>query len=457
MSNLVENKSYIDLPGQDAKNLLVGCANKVILRKHRDVVVDINLGNQAKYTLQATGKTQRDMFYDTKSKKLLNKLNFNDGERCHVWVGRNISAELRLLSNGKIIGKISVKQMDCTSGCSEDPKDKPAPIIISMKKDVEKSPVSSGGKGSKFSPDLHGKSLSGVHASSNSGAQHSVVQVVELKASNIPSELQQHFSQGGGGTGLSVLDPSHVATRNWLYGQVAGVAAYVSDNWEWLSASVDKKTYKGTQFVKAVFSRTKNGIRVYFSGYSNSNKIFGRGGFGTGNEKIVQMFSGAGNLKGSFSASWKAVAGTVKNNALISFIFASSLAYAEWRSDAKKDGYDLFSSIFVALLKSLVVALVASLVVAFCIVVWGVLMAGSLTVIAVGALTVAASIVVGYGIDVADGKLGKVVGGDKNTDGMAGYLSPLVRRAGEAISKNWDYLGEKLKSEYKEYSLGHVF
>jgi hypothetical protein len=43
--------------------------------------------------------------------------------------------------------------------------------------------------------------------------------------------------------------------------------------------------------------------------------------------------------------------------------------------------------------------------------------------VAVGAITVGVGVVVGFGVDVLDKKLGKMVAGDSNIDGLSAVLA----------------------------------
>ena len=86
-SELVVQEHCIDLPGESVQCWLGGGTDKlkVILRKHRDVIFDIHLGNGKTYWLESTGSD----FYVPRDKKMAHairhdKVMFKDGERFHV-------------------------------------------------------------------------------------------------------------------------------------------------------------------------------------------------------------------------------------------------------------------------------------------------------------------------------------------------------------------------------------
>ncbi|WP_155295285.1 hypothetical protein [Chromobacterium violaceum] len=462
---LPENIVYIDLPGENAKGVMTGCANRIILKKHRDVVVEINIKKGDTYLARST---QSD-FYCDRDKQLIQykkkqHVIFKDGEKLHLWISRDFKGCLVVESlSGGVIGQFKVNAID-VNNYGNAPRDKPAPFMISLSGSPKKEAGST--VPPHGTPMLKLNSLNPynsnpvkVHAADTKPVvdSHQVVQVVDLNVKTAPPELWEHFKKGGDGTGLYNYDPSKVATRNWLYGQLAGTTAYVADNWEWLRHAVDTKTSKGTQLVKAHFHYVRGKLRIYFSGYSKSNPVFGPGGFGIKNENVLKIFYGAGDVKSTFSSAWKAARSTVKGNALITFIFSSATAVAEWQADAKKDGYDLFANIFVSLLKAILVAYITSFVVAIIGALWCIIAGSSMTILAIGAITIVLTLVFSYMADASDKIAGKALVNDGNSDGIAAYLAPLLREAEKKISSNWNYLKNKFGSEYEKFSLEGVF
>jgi hypothetical protein len=68
-NDLVVQEHCIDLPGESVQCWIGGGTDKlkVVLRKHRDVIFDIHLGNGKTYTLESTESD----FYNVRDKKLV--------------------------------------------------------------------------------------------------------------------------------------------------------------------------------------------------------------------------------------------------------------------------------------------------------------------------------------------------------------------------------------------------
>lgn len=118
----------IDLPGERVSCWRSGDNVKVILRKHRDVFFDTNLQSNAIYTVESKSE-----FYSPREKKLLKRALFSDGERFHLWVGRDFKDSLQLSANGVVIGRYEVTKLDPAS-YGGDPKEKPEPFLVVMGK-----------------------------------------------------------------------------------------------------------------------------------------------------------------------------------------------------------------------------------------------------------------------------------------------------------------------------------
>src|SRR5438132_541720 len=143
-SDLTVQEHCIDLPGESVQCWIGGGTDKlkVILRKHRDVIFDIHLGNGKTYTLEAAESD----FYNARDKKLVyatqhGKVTFKDGERMHVWVSRGFRGSLILKCEDHVVSEVKPNEWD-TRPHSEDPKEKPAPIIVALANSVPaKSPI----------------------------------------------------------------------------------------------------------------------------------------------------------------------------------------------------------------------------------------------------------------------------------------------------------------------------
>lgn len=463
-NDLVVQEHCIDLPGESVQCWIGGGTDKlkVILRKHRDVIFDIHLGNGKAYTLESTESD----FYNARDKKIVyaskrGSVIFKDGERIHVWVSRGFRGALVLKSDERIIFKVTPKEWD-RQKYSDDPKEKPAPIIIAIggdpttsapAKSVPIQSIQSAGHNSPVSTPIVAPARSApAHAPDISCP---VVCVIDGKVEGMPVHIVEHFKKGGDHSGFSDIDLNHVATRNWIWGQVAGTGAYIKDNWEWLRASLDGRTSQGFKLVKAQVHYVRGKVRFYFSGYSNSNTVFSRGGFGPSHDRVMTIFAGAGKTASTFGATLKGIAGTFEKTALVSFIFGTATAIVEWKDDAHKDGYDLAAALITTTIKAILAAAITALVVA--IVVWIVMISlgAAIPVIAVGAITIGAGFIANYLIESADKLAGRTATNDQsNTDGTASIIARWMRESGnsamEKVHQNWNYLMHKMARDYEE-------
>lgn len=455
----------IDLPGEAVQCWTSRDHIRVVLRKHRDVIFDLHLDKGKIYTLQSTHSD----YYNARDKKLVQVqrkgiVTFKDGERFHVWVTRGFQGALFVKDGEKIIVKIEPNEVD-RHQYGNDPKTKPAPIIISM--GAFPAPTNSQAiPGTTPIPALKTKNISNITTtlknsvgvsptlSTPSAApideDCSAVCVVDGgDISNMPERIFQHYKKGGGKTGIADIDPFEITTRNWIYGQLAGTAAYAADNWSWLRASLDRQANQRFKLVTAKIHVINGKVRFYFSGFSSSNLIFGHGAHGPGHERILTIFSGFGSTSTTFKAVRNAVFGTFKANAAVSFIFGTATAIAEWKDDIKKDEYDLAAGIFTAVVKSIIVAALVVLVVSLIVMFVMALGAAALSVLVVGALTVALGVGLGYLVEATDKLVGRTATRDKkNTEGTAGIIAPFLRKAGKQIQESWNYLVEKYPSDY---------
>jgi len=71
----------------------------------------------------------------------------------------------------------------------------------------------------------------------------------------------------------------------------------------------------------------------------------------------------------------------------------------------------------------------------------------SLSVIAVGAITVGVGVAVNYGVDALDKKLGRMVVGESHEDGLSAVLAERMR---QSVQYHWDYLKRKLLWGHEE-------
>jgi hypothetical protein len=436
----------IDLPGETVQCWRSSDNIRVVLRKHRDVIFDLNLGVGKSYTVEASESD----FYNARDKKLVyakrhGVVTFKDGEHLHLWVTRNFKGALILKSGGDTLMKIVPNELD-TQQYDDAPKTKPVPIIVALgSKSNTKSQLAP--KGTKLSSS---SITTPIASSAPVDDALSLVCVVEGTLKNMPEVVRQHFMKGGGASGLADIDPNEVATRNWIWGQSAGAVAFVSDNWSWLRASLDSKTKSGFRLVSAKVHLVKGKVRIYFSGFSKYNTVFGPGGFGPGHDRIMSIFGGAGKTSSTLAAAAKGTFATFKNNALISFVFGSVTAVAEWTDDVAKDGYDLAATLIVSVVKAVISALLTSVAVAF--IVFAVMFFGTaaLSVLVIGTLTVAIGIFANYIVEATDKELGKRLTGDsKLSDGSSAAMAVKLREIGNTVQRNWAVLSEISPSDYQ--------
>lgn len=466
----------IDLPGEDFKCYVHKPKVQVMLRKHRDVIFDIQLFKGMSYTVHA----EKSDFYNARDKKLVEfkkkqKVTFQDGDKLHLWVGRQFEGALVLkAASGTTLGRYEPNALDPVK-YSDEPGEKPAPLMIVLKNTPEQSPKAiplataqaqaqsqQCKLGTPFECRLWNLSptarLFGVDAIapydrnkpvSTPPEEHPLVAVVDGDAKGMPQKILDYFSKGGGKSGLADIDTNEVATRNWLLGQLAGTAAYVGDNWNWLRHSINRQADASFKLVSAKVAYVRGKVRIYFNGYSKHNPVFGQGGHGSSNAKILQVYAGVGQAGSAFKATTQAIAGTFKANALMSFIFGSITSYAEWKEDAQKDGYDLAAAFLTSVVKAIVAAALTVMVVAAILFVVMVVAKVAVAAILVGGVTILAGFMFNYLVEAADKKLGKEIKGKDNTDGLAGVAAPWLREMGDHLGKLWDDLKAKMPTDYE--------
>ena len=437
----------IDLPGETVQCWRSSDNIRVILRKHRDVIFDLNLGKGKTYTVQSTDSD----FYNARDKKLVcakrrRRLHSTTASGYIFGLPVHFEGTLLLKCGGDDLMKLTPNEVD-KQHYDDAPKTKPAPIIIALGSDKNSNATRS--TSAAYLSSLHAPMAAPLPQAAPIDEQCSVICVVEGTLEGMPAVLAEHFKKGGGKSGLADIDPFEAATRNWIWGQVVGSGTYVRDNWSWLRASLDGKTHKGFQLVTAKMHLVRGKVRYYFSGYSKYNTVSGPGGFGPGHDRIMSIFAGVGKTSSSFAAVAKGVSGTFKGNALVSFVFGSAASIAEWKDDAKKDGYDLAAALLTGVAKAIIAAVLVAALVALAVIFIMYASAATVSVIAIGALTIAAGFVMNYAVEAGDKLLGKYVTGDaSNTDGLASVIGPSLRKAGISIERVWKSLEDRYPSDY---------
>jgi len=438
-SPLIQHTMCIDLPGEPVQ-CWAGTDVTILLRKHRDVIFDISMKKGASYTVEATA----DWLYDVKQKKRVQKGQFNDGEPYHIWISRDFKGQILLKSNGVILQRYSMARLDL-HGESSDPKVKPAPIILTLGSQPSTASTNSSSSpktsatftGNIFTqratlvcrntdsttsetawwnqmiplklgqPGLpaHTTAASIPATVQSHAGEHGIVHIFEVEIASAPAEVLQALSSGGEDT---AIDANHVATRNWLIGQLAGGAAYVKDNLNEL------KDLWNRSFRLFKVAHPKAGVLTYlaFNGDRGSRKTVTSITYGAKNTKILAMTAGAGTLESVTAATWEASKGAFKEAGGVALLFTITLDTAEWYRDyenvdshghRKRDLSDLFAKVGVDLIAAgLTAAMSVSLVGLATTILLSTAVITTAPVWAVAAATIGTVVVIGYLINLAD-------------------------------------------------------
>lgn len=459
----------IDLPGETFRCYAHKPKIQVMLRKHRDVIFDIQLFKGMSYTVEA----EKSDFYNARDKKLVQvrkkqKASFQDGERLHLWVGRNFEGTLILKSaSGTTLGRYEPNALD-PARYGEEPGEKPAPLIVTLKNTPDPSPQAIPLATARIQAQSYQCKAStafecrlwnlsptarffGVDAIapydrnkpvSAPPEEHPVVAVVDGDGKGMPEKVKN--ASGESKSGLADVDLNDVVTRNWVLAVLASSAVYIGQNWNWLRHSINRQADGAFRMVSAKVKYAKGKARLYFSGYSKTNPVFQQGGHGSSHPKIMQIYAGVGEAKSLF----KSMIGSIKGNAVISFIFGSITSYTEWQADAKNDGYDLAAAWLILLVKVLIAAALAAVLLALILAFLMMVVKVAVATITVGILTIVLSIVGTLLVDFADQYVGKKISGPANTNGLASVVAPWLREVADRLDKVWDYLKEKMPEDY---------
>lgn len=455
-------RTCIDLPGERARCYLYKSKLQIVLRKHRDVIFDIDLGIGSTYTVEAD---QSD-FYNARDKKLVEfkrkqKATFKDGERLHLWVSRKFKGHLLLKSDGKVLGRYEPNVID-RNQYDDDPKTKPAPLIVVMNVNPATNKTGStpqaNAKPRVCTPSnpeglsaeelmrkpLYEQRLYALNSRRSTPTQRAVpeppkdaqdVHIVEVKdphGPGVPQQVGDFFKKGGEET---AIDSNGVMTRNWLWSQIAGATAYYADNYKWINELWNQKFY-----IQKVVHKTA-GTRWYivFKGLPGLRDYITSARYGVLNPKVIAISSGAGSLSGVGHAAWDAAKGSLKKAGAVAVFFTIALDTAEWLGDyeqrdpktgkPKKDFFDLAVKVGVDLAKAGLSAALGTIAMGV-LVLAGVVTGGA--VVVVGAIVL--SVAFGFALDWLDKKTGA-------TD-----------RAAQAARDTHQYLEKKLPADYAGYA-----
>jgi hypothetical protein len=430
-SDLVIQEHCIDLPGESVQCWIGGGTDKlkVILRKHRDVIFDIHFGNNETYTVQSTESD----FYIPRDKKLAyaarhDKITFKDGERMHVWVSRGFRGALIVKCNTHIITEVKPNEWD-RHRHSDDPKEKPAPIIVAIK---SPSPISK-----TATPDQLAH-----HEALNEGEPS--LHVHEVSKKGAPPSILEFFENGGESLDL---DSENIITRNWIIAQLTGTGGYIADNHTWIKELIGCKF----RLEKVIH---KSGPKVYmiFSGNNKLRKIISASRYSLGHAKVLRIAGGASGVK----QGWDATKGAAKDSLQvfakeegkmvakgggIALIFVIAIDTTEWYKDysqigpdgkPQKDFFDLFAKLGMELLKTGLIAglTTASVSLFFAAAAFvGVTVAAPVILVVTG--TIAVSIAIAFLVEKAD----KAVARSLKTEDTTTWIANKFRETAQYLSK----------------------
>lgn len=398
----------IDLPGES-----VQCWNprakkiKVVLRKHRDVLIDIAAFKGMKYEIWA----DESPIYCSTTKKLYGKnkrLTMLDGERCNLWISREFKGAINIGAAGRVVGRYYPQVLDKVK-YDAAPTTKPIPFVIAIHNFAESAPKPSAQQSIQraYNFDRKRQLLPGpedkdyTNIDSEAKAVMHILAIDQDKA-GIPDRVAKFIQSGGE---QLTIDPGDVMTRNWIGGQIVGMGSFYSDNRAWIKELWGKKFH-----IQKV--RHGSGTRYYliFKGDPTLRRIFTAARYSVGNEKVLAFTAGIGRgMTGK--AVGDAAKGAFKNCGLLAVAFTVAIDIAEWLKDygeydpktgkPKKDFCDLFVKIGIDITKGVLTSAVTAVLLGT-FVFLGVITGGIGLV--VGSVVIA--LLVGYSIDFVDNQLG---------------------------------------------------
>jgi hypothetical protein len=453
---LVKHDVCIDLPGEPV-NCWADTEITVLLRKHRDVIFDVNLHKGKTYTVE----TSDDWFYDTKTKRRVKAATFQDGESYHIWISRDFIGFLILKVDGKELQRYSMLVLN-TDSHGSDPKVKPEPITIVYGGQSEANGMpqiarlgqpgaaflgasawNSSSVGSAWNPGLSPLStnvpllndefgcrmLLPIAKPTSQPQESQVMHVFEVDVKSIPVDLVNAVETGG--EDETAIDTAHVATRNWITGQIIGFAGYIGDNLPWI-----RELWK-TKFTLIRIVHPKAGPKWYlvFKGTIGTRKEISAAKYSVKNTKILAITGGAGTAESMGQAAWRSAKGAVTTKAgVITLVLTIGLDFAEWYHGYRakqKDFCDLIAKVGIDLAVAGLTAALTSLVV-------GTIASAA----AVTAIPVAFTIAIAVGVAVAVGYIVNYV--DKQVH-FTDWLAERLRAAAAAYEKY-------MPTDYNPYS-----
>lgn len=433
--------TFIDLPGEPVRCVRSKPKLRVVMRKHRDVMFDINLGDGGLYTVES----DKSYFYCERDKKLVrfkSPIRFRDGELCHLWVSRNFQGQLLLKRDGKPVAAYEPNVLDPYTCKSQNPSDKPAPLIVTMR------PPGGDDAGGL---DLEGADVQTMH----------VIEVQKTLA-EVPKQILDFFASGGEET---AIDTNGIVTRNWLLGQLLGTALNLAEQREWI------RELKGQTFYLKRRIR-KSGEVVYdvvFSGNHKLRSLLKGTRYLADNPAVLSITHGAGTANGVRHAAWNATKGMAGRLGVIGLVFTISTDVAEWMQDydqidpvtgkPKATLSDLFVKIGINVAKAVAVTAMTAVTMAGLTMLAGAVGFGVMPVVAVVVGVVVIGVFFSYVAELLDKQLGIT---DEIQDAARGVVDRVEMtrknrtRFDNVLRQNQSetlrYIENKYKKDYQDFS-----
>lgn len=429
----------IDLPGQPIQCWTTDYDKiTVILRKHRDIVFDIDMRAGKTYIVWA----EQSEMYDAKNKKLVHvreKLTFKDGELMHLWVSRDFKGKIYLYEGSRLIGAYGLPKADVGIE-SIDPAFKPAPINIVLKSENiwsdEKAFKVMQPNGSYAVP----KELQNIE-------HDKFLHVIELNecCANIPREIADFFKHGGE---KELFLSGGVVTQNWLLNQLVSQVGYAIDNISWM-----KELFGERVTLKVVDHQGRRKMYAFLTGSTRVRKNLPGYRYSAMSTKVIAFTFGAGSAAGLRHASFAALKGTFTGGGRMAILFTITLDVAEWLLDyeaidpntgkRKQDLADLFVKIGIDIAKNIICGQL---------VVWGMTLAlfagGVIPIVFIVVGTVALTVAVNFGIDFLDKKYAV-------SDKLASAIRKAPALLEETLSKDYkgftDVINQAVKYTERSY------
>ena len=302
---------------------------------------------------------------------------FRDGELLHLWVSREFKGELLISSNGFVLGRYEPNRID-PYRYGADPAAKPAPLIVmlGMRSALTSLLGAQPSAASATSSQCTADNPSGapmnqsyrdlfVQAAPKQETQSMHVVEVYPDSPGVPLEIADFIMKGGEET---AIDPNGLLTRNWLWAQITGGAAYVADNLPWI-----RELWRQKFYLQKVTHKVGTRWYIVFKGSTGLRKYLTAARYGVLNPKVIAISAGAGSVAGLRHAGWDAAKGSVKKAGALAVIFTIALDTAEWLGDyeqrdrktgkPKRDFFDLTAKIGIDLAKAGISAALGAVIV----------------------------------------------------------------------------------------------